>query len=92
MNKERICTDYLTLTEKIAEAFSDRDVPTSIQSYYLLCDLIAGGSEKCFVNTYGTYILDIKIANEGKKALDLGSLTDFEVSAARFLNSYIEEQ
>lgn len=92
MDKERICKDYLSLTEKIIEVFSDRDVPTSIQSYYLLCELIAGGSEKYFVNTYGAHPLEIKTANEGKEALALGPLTDFEIGAAEFLNSYLKYQ
>lgn len=91
MDKEQICRDYLVLVETITEIFSDRDVPAAVQAYYLLCELIAGGSEKYFIGTYGQYALDIRMVSEGKNILGLGPLTDFEVSAVNYLNFYIEE-
>lgn len=90
MDKEEICRDYMVLTEKIAEEYRDRHVPNAVQSYYLLCELIASGSLSSFIRTYGRHRIEAKIANDGKQRLNLGDLSDFEVSAVEILNEALD--
>lgn len=89
MDKQEVCRDYLILTEKIAEEFEDRHVPNSTQAFYLLAELIAGGSIESFISLYGYHQLDIRSAAEGKQSMDLGELTPFEIAAAEILNEYV---
>lgn len=77
----------MILCENIAERFRDNHVPNTVQSYYLLCELIAGGSVELFGSTYGWNYMDLKSAKEGKHMLDLGNLTEFEISAAEYFNA-----
>lgn len=86
MDKEKICRDYMVLAEKIAEEFQERHVPNSVQAYYLLCELLSGGSIDFFIRTYGHRRLDAKSANEGKQIMNLGRLDDFEVATIGLLN------
>lgn len=92
MEKEEVCRDYLLLAERIAEEYADRHVPNSTQAYYLLAELIACGSIKCFVSAYGHHEIDTKSAAEGKQSMDLGELTPFEIAAAEILNEYVRSQ
>lgn len=89
VSKEQLCRDYMVLTEKITELYIDRDVPQSVQAYYLLCELIACGSAEVFIRTYGERPLNIFQADDGKKLLDLGGLDAFEGEAVEYLNSYL---
>lgn len=90
MDKEEVCRDYMVLTDKIAEEYQERHVPNSIQAYYLLCELIAGGSMDFFIRTYGYRRLEAKSANEGKQIMSLGRLSDFEVAAIELLNEALD--
>lgn len=89
MDKKEVCRDYLLLLERIAGEYADRHVPNSAQAFYLLAELIAGGSVESFVSTYGHHEMDIKSANEGKLAMNLGKLTPFEIAAIEVLNEYL---
>ena len=89
VDKNQICRDYLMLSERIAEEYQDRDVTQSVQSFYLLCELISLGSVEDFIQTYGHRHIEPKVANAGKQLMNLGSLSSFEYSAAEFLNESI---
>lgn len=92
MDREEITQDYMRLQERIAEEYQDRDVPQSVQSYYLLCELLACGSLKDFIRTYGHHPIEPKSASAGKQLLNLGHLSEFEFAVVDIFNESVRHQ
>lgn len=92
MDREEITQDYMRLTERISQEYQDRDVPQTVQSYYLVCELLACGSLKDFTRTYGHQPIEPKSANAGKQLLNLGHLSEFEFAAVDIFNESVRHQ
>lgn len=92
MDHEELTQVYMRLTERIAEEYQDRDVPQTVQAYYLLCELLACGSLKDFTRAYGHHPIEPKNANAGKRQLNLGPLSEFEFAVVNIFNESVRNQ
>ncbi len=87
MNNINISHSYSQISEKIANEYQDRHVPPSVMSYYFLSELISIGSVEKFIKIYGSQVIDLNIANQGKIDLSSKSLNEFEIAAIELLNN-----
>lgn len=92
MNKQEIRNEAYQRLFEIEERFGDHNLPKGVLNYYLLLRALYLGNLAEFISEYGSVMVRVESAEEGKMKLGWGRLSCFESEVCAEICNAMEDE